>query len=66
MVSLGGKDGCRLFYGGLDCAIEGGVDCGEEVSGRLPTGQKDLSGRPYYDHVTRVPVTEVAVYSLDP
>lgn len=66
MVSLGGTDVCRLFYGGLDCAIEGGVDCGEEVSGRLPTGQKDLSGRPYYDHVTRVPVTGVAVYSLDP
>ena len=65
MVSLGGPEACLLFYRGLDCAIEEGVDCGEEISGRLPTGQRDLSARSYYDHVTRTSPLEVAIYPLD-
>ncbi|MEE2779301.1 MAG: hypothetical protein VYE15_02170 [Myxococcota bacterium] len=66
MAGVAGVDACRIFYGGLDCSIEKGVDCAEEVSGRLPTGQRDLSGRPYYDHVTRASPLGVAVYPLTP
>ena len=51
--SLAGSSACVLVHRGLDCHIQGGPDCREEVGGAHFIGGVERLERPYYDHVYR-------------
>ena len=51
--SLAAGSECVLVHRGLDCHIQGGPDCREEVGGAHFISGVERLQRPYYDHVYR-------------